>query len=31
VGTHETAMPVQTMAAAFLWAAFGGPEIGPDL
>jgi hypothetical protein len=31
VGTHETAMPVQTLAAAFLWAAFGGPEIGPDL
>jgi hypothetical protein len=31
VGTHDAAMPVQTLAAAFLWAAFGGPEIGPDV
>jgi hypothetical protein len=30
LAAHDAVMPWQSMAAAFLWAAFGAPEIGPE-
>ncbi|SRR6266571_1494393 len=28
LGAHDAAMPMQTLIAAFVWSAFGAPEIG---
>ena len=30
LATYDSAMPAQTLTAAFLWAAFGAPEIGSE-